>query len=249
MILNASKVPPRIIFIILGAFLFVFGLWQFRAKSSTEALINRADENLVPAEGRPFQDPHLGAISAAKSEQARPPSEPKTETKDSTVAWTPVESKKWDQILDVLKSKNDNDPRLDQELKNLNMALRERVYSYYSSLPQEQRNERGTLAFLISRDIKSNQDVHFLESIFAEKPCYSLGHCTEVIGSDPHLSSVDQVSLNYPQLAVLYQIQQFMDSHPRDDWPLDKFQKILLSAATFPVPVVYQKAQELLKRI
>jgi hypothetical protein len=104
----------------------------------------------------------------------------------------------------VLASKNDNDPRLDSEFKNLSPAMKERLQQYYGELPKEQLNSRGTVAFLLGREAKPGKDAQFLASIVGENPCRSLNRCE----SDPVAHSADpdvsnDLTLAYPQVVAL----------------------------------------------
>lgn len=124
------------------------------------------------------------------------------------------DQKKWKLIEELLLSKNDNDPRVDQELLNISDELKAKIESAYQSLPMENRNGRGFLAFLISRDLKTDKDIQFLKSIFEEKACLSLSDCGSSSQEDPHLDSINNVSLNYPQMAALYQLQKRIENDP-----------------------------------
>jgi hypothetical protein len=62
------------------------------------------------------------------------------------------------------------------------------------------------------------------------------------------MSGMDQMSMNYPQMAVLFQLQQqlaaknkiFEDTNYRD-----QLKNLLSQAARFPVPAIQKKAEEI----
>ncbi len=56
-------------------------------------------------------------------------------------------------LEDILTTRNDNDPRMDRDLMILNENAKMRFILKYKSLPAEQRNDRGTIVFLLGRNI------------------------------------------------------------------------------------------------
>lgn len=106
----------------------------------------------------------------------------------------------------VLSSGNDNDPRLDTELKELSPAAKALFQQKYASLPTEDRNGRGTIVFLLGRNITSESDVAFLHSVIQEEPCLNMANCKQPMRADDHGHSGEtgmEVSLAYPQLMAL----------------------------------------------
>lgn len=166
-----------------------------------------------------------------------------------SLSLSPVEQKKWESFLEILQSKNDNDPRVDKDLLNLSEPFKQALRDYYQNLPMEKRNERGFIAFLISRQVGSENDVFFLKSILKEKPCLSMADCNTQGFQDPHHASTDNVSLNYPQLVVLYELENKLKtdvnlSLPQRQWMLE----ILQSGSYFPAGIVSSRAHEALQR-
>jgi len=153
------------------------------------------------------------------------------------------------QILDeVLKSKNDNDPRIDQELTSMSPALHEALFEKYESMEFENRNGRGMITFLIARDFKSSEDGKFLEKVFNESPCTSMANCQQVDSADSHHSGIEQNSLNYPQLAALYQLEAKIEKDPlflKDRTFFRAASDVIRQAKSFPVPVVQEKAEQI----
>lgn len=148
----------------------------------------------------------------------------------------------------IIISKNDNDPRIDSEFKNLSPDLKLKLQDKYQHLPQEQRNERGLIVMILARELKTVEDIEFLKSIYGESPCLGLENCNVRDVSDPHHSALDQVSLNYPQMVVLHQISRQFEKHPEkftDSSVRDSVQSLLKLAKKFPVPLVSQKAEEI----
>ena len=161
----------------------------------------------------------------------------------------PADRKKWDTFQEILKSKNDNDPRVDQILFNLSESFKLALRDYYQNLPMEKRNERGFIAFLVSRQLSSENDVSFLKSILNEKPCLSMSDCNTQGFQDPHHASTDNVSLNYPQLVVLYEIENKLKlesslSSIQRQWLRD----IIQSGINFPAGIVSSRAHEAMQK-
>ena len=163
-----------------------------------------------------------------------------------------ADSKKWDVFTQILNSRNDNDPRLDTDLKTLSPELHKAMMKEYQALPMEKRNERGLVAYLIARDLQSADDMQFLKSIYDEAPCLSLENCASRSEVDPHHSGDEQVSQNYPQMAALFQMEkQIQNGNKLFDDPKMKesLQDFLRSASQFSVPMVSKKAESIMGRL
>lgn len=162
-----------------------------------------------------------------------------------------ADRKKIATLQEIVNSKNDNDPRIDSELKNLSPDLKSNLREIYTQFPMESRNNRGLVAFLISRELNSVQDAQFLQQIFQEAPCLSLSDCTSLAESNPHMDGINQTSLNYPQLASLYQLQKRLESQPnllqRPELKAE-IGKILREARQFPASAVQDRAEAIQKK-
>lgn len=116
-------------------------------------------------------------------------------------------------LKEILASKNDNDPRMDTELKNLSNEDKDALVSMYNDLKPERLNDKGTIAFLIGREMTRPEDAEFLKNILSEEPCLSLENCGVTnAGNDPHMDSVNNVTLSYPQIVALNRIKNFVQS-------------------------------------
>ena len=152
---------------------------------------------------------------------------------------------------EILKSKNDNDPRLDTLLKHPPAEMKSALYQRYEKLSAEDRNGRGLIVFLISRDMNSAADLEFLQKVYQEPPCLSLGDCKNTGSDDPHFSGINQTTLVYPQLAGLFQIDQQLTARPQllqNPEFKSHIQFLLRQAENFPVPAVSDKAAEIRKK-
>lgn len=111
---------------------------------------------------------------------------------------------KLDLLKEILATKNDNDPRLDSEFRKLTPELKTQLREYYGSLPREAFNSRGTVVFLLSRNIESKEDADFLISVLKEPPCLSYLDCRkELSDSDADPDMVSSLTLAYPQVVML----------------------------------------------
>ncbi len=162
------------------------------------------------------------------------------------------DKKRYDVFEQILVSKNDNDPRMDSELGKLSPELHRALRDRYQTLAVENRNGRGAIAFLIARDLQSVADVDFLKSIYQESPCLGFKNCAVAEPQDPHMSGIQQTSLDYPQLAALYQLDRRLDADPT----LAKnpeFRKAILDlireARQFPSNAVQARAEQISKKL
>jgi len=115
-------------------------------------------------------------------------------------------------LNEIFASKNDNDPRMDSDLVNLSPELKKAMTESYRHLVAEKRNERGTIVFLIGRELKDGADVDFLKSVLMEKPCLSLSDCSKPVAmpseEELHLAGMNETTANYPQLMAIRQMEK-----------------------------------------
>ncbi|OFZ18070.1 MAG: hypothetical protein A2X94_02540 [Bdellovibrionales bacterium GWB1_55_8] len=126
------------------------------------------------------------------------------------------------QLLDqILASRNDNDPRMDTELRVLDQATKDLFRKKYRSMAAEKRNERGTVVFLIGRNITDENDLSFICEVLREPPCFSLADCQGTPASaskeDFHAESGESITLAYPQMVALSMLERFLQTSPRRD--------------------------------
>jgi hypothetical protein len=159
-------------------------------------------------------------------------------------------------VLDeVLAAKNDNDPRLDSELRGLSPTSKRMMEDRYRSLAPEKRNERGTIAFLVGREIASADDVAFMGGILSEPPCLSLGDCSreDKNTDDGHLNAETgaAVSLAYPQLVALHSIEGQIERAEKGArlGYLGDIRRVIDEAIRSPIPNVADKARALQSRL
>ena len=122
-------------------------------------------------------------------------------------ALPPEDQRKLSVLSEILETKNDNDPRMDTELQHFSKAGKHALQSRYSALKPEKRNARGTVVFLLGRELESPEEAAFLGSVLQEKPCLSLQDCDRPPeshgGAEEHLEALNETSANYPQLMAL----------------------------------------------
>lgn len=149
-------------------------------------------------------------------------------------------------VLDaLLRGHNDNDPRLDTELKDLGPLARQKITERYVALPREQLNQRGTLAFLIARNPQSDADVKFLGAILGEPPCLSFADCNQAPAKfDPHHSDTEGKTLAYPQLVVLFNAEK--DYRSDDSVRRQRGEGLLREALHSSAPQVVARARTIL---
>lgn len=182
-------------------------------------------------------------LQAPSTTDAKPIFTPTGLNADEVNIWTTFEN--------ILISKNDNDPRMDQLLKHLSPNLKKALFEKYDQIESEKRNDKGLITFLIGRDLKTTEDATFLKKVFEEAPCLSLADCKSTAPEDPHHSSTNQTTLSYPQLVALYEIEKNLSENPSLLDNLNVRASIvnaLRQAENFPVPAVHNKARQILNR-
>lgn len=160
------------------------------------------------------------------------------------------ENPKIELLAQILDSRNDNDPRLDSELKNLNKKDKDDLRKFYHQMELEDRNGRGTAVFLLGRSIESLEDVNFISEVLTESPCLSLSDCqsTQIdeYDEDDHDTTAD-VTLVYPQIVAIRSIEMRYQSAKAD--VQQKMQETLRAATAYPNPRVSQAARHALSAI
>lgn len=230
--------------LLIGALLFA-GLFFIWGKKKSEVTTALKPSQLDFSQGNQIQEPT--AIQA----QAEPTTVNTDDAEYAPATLSNPEQKLWLTLAEILKSKNDSDPRVG-DLKNLSTEFRKALSDKYSSLKMEDRNGRGFIVFLISKDLKSASDLEFLQKVYQESPCLSLENCGVTSRDDnPHNAGVDQTTMNYPQLVALYQIDKQLEANPQmlnDPAMRAGILATLKQAEAFPVPVVHDRAEQLRKK-
>ena len=115
-------------------------------------------------------------------------------------------SAKLEELETILISRNDNDPRLDLDFNGLSTDDKRLFRKKYREIAAEKRNERGTIVYLLGRNLKTREDWEFFRQVALEPPCLSLSDCSKkpAPGSDEEATG-DEVTLAYPSLVALRQ--------------------------------------------
>jgi hypothetical protein len=157
-------------------------------------------------------------------------------------------------VLDeILKSKNDNDPRLDHEFNALTSGAKALFRARYGQYAPEKRNERGTIVFLLGRNLTSEEDFGFLHDVLIEAPCRSLADCSaDAAGSTPsealHHEMGEGVTLAYPQLVALTSIERYLWTGNPDPSLAMAALRELEAARRSPVARVASLAEDIRRR-
>jgi|GEM_PF-2985153 len=236
----------KIRFLILGV-LFLGALFFYLKKEKpTETHSLTTEKPIVTFTPKPAVVVKASVTAAsgvpAKNEQAARAQD------DLTKNLSEPEKKQWQTFIEIMLSKNDNDPRLDKDLRHLSPSLKKALEAQYTLLPDEKRNEKGLVVFLVARDLSSPEDVQFLDSIYQESPCLSLADCGVRGDNDPHFSSINEMSLLYPQIAGLFQLDKQLSARPEllsDPNFRSQMRGLIHSAEQFPVPAIQKRADAL----
>lgn len=103
----------------------------------------------------------------------------------------------------ILSARDDNDPRLDTDFEELSEATKRAFRRRYNELPHEYFNERGTLVYVLGRNMTTLADWEFFHAVVAEPPCLSLSNCSKAGGVPGN-----EVTLAYPALVALKRAQR-----------------------------------------
>ena len=109
----------------------------------------------------------------------------------------------------ILASHDDNDPRLDSDFNSLTDAAKTALRIKYRETPPEHRNERGTIVYILGKNLKGSADWAFLRDMASEPPCLSLADCRRAA---TEAGPGDDVTLAYPSLVALKQAQRALQS-------------------------------------
>lgn len=161
-------------------------------------------------------------------EARRPPSDPKLA-----------------ELRDILRARNDNDPRLDADFNALTPETKRLFRAEYASLPPERRNERGTIVYLLGRSAFDADDWTFLQAIVSEPPCLSLSDCARKPRAAGEEAAGDEVTLAYPQLVALKQTEKRL----ADSASLAPARAVLDAARGSKVRAVARVAERLARRL
>ncbi|MNJ94640.1 hypothetical protein D3C87_123420 [compost metagenome] len=169
-------------------------VFSLTAASPEQSITPNSAQALLPAEPPPLQE----AVSA-----------------NNETALSPDVQKQLSILGEIFSSKNDNDPRMDNELRVLSDDAKSALIKMYQQLPLENRNERGTIVFLIGRNLNNKKDYQFLKEVLLEAPCLSLQNCfqnmpnnTDSHDHQDHTANSMAIVLDYPQLTALKALQK-----------------------------------------
>lgn len=169
--------------------------------------------------------------------------------------WSTETRRKVSVLDEILSSRNDNDPRMDAELKNLGPEAKRALRERYKTLAPEDRNGRGTVAFLIGRELQSAEDVAFLADVLGEAPCLSLADCSRETsvsrGADMHQDEGIGVTLSYPQIVSLVSIERYLEKNGGQVPPSlrDSILRAVRNGENSKVPAVAQRAHRLASKL
>ena len=171
---------------------------------------------------------------------------------NAVIAASPEAGKAVQTLQEILKSRNDNDQRLDTELKHLALPTRQAFREKYRTLKLEDRNGRGTIVFLLGRNLETPEDMAFMNEVISEKPCLSLEDCSKAIpsgaGADLHLEAGANVTMSYPQLVGLNALADYVSqATAAGNKPAlsEAAFKIIRDAESSGNPMVVKKARDI----
>lgn len=223
------------ILVIAGALLFGWRIFQKTPAKTTKEILTQ--ESVIPENSTTA----VAATETSATQSATDATVTAPEMSPATKAQVQV-------LTEILTSKNDNDPRMDRDLKTLNKETKEAFRSQYKKIAAEKRNDRGTIVFLIGRNIDSKDDLNFLGEVINEPPCKSISDCnkSELGGlnrdHDDHQTGM-AVTLAYPQLVTIHSLKNYIKNNP-DGVLANQAKDILAQAKHSTIPEVSKAAED-----
>ena len=151
-------------------------------------------------------------------------------------------------LREILKSKDDNDPRLDSAFNQLSPETKRLFREEYRKTAPERRNERGTIVYLLGRNLASAEDWAFMRAVAGEPPCLSLADCSQAMKpTDEYLGAIE-VSLAYPALVALEQAKRVLAQKGLSPFQAREARSVVQAAAQSAAPIVARKAAEITNR-
>jgi hypothetical protein len=225
-----------------GCGLLVFWLRPdlFRAKATLSPTLTSTSQNSS-------ENPSLDA-NANSSIKNGPAVQSASSPESKNLGVQPMSEKDIRQMAifdEIMKSKNDNDPRMDKDLVGLSPAAKAALMRKYEDSPAELRNNRGTIALLIGRELSTPQDLEFLKTILAEPPCLSLENCRtpSAPGGDEHSQNGIGITLVYPQLVTLKMLESYLSHDGQNSLIMNQSaQDAILAARNSSNPILSSAA-------
>ncbi|MCM2266275.1 MAG: hypothetical protein NDI60_00720 [Elusimicrobiales bacterium] len=117
-------------------------------------------------------------------------------------------------LEEILLSRNDNDPRLDTAFNDLSPQTKRLFRNKFRQLPDERRNEQGTVVYLLGRNLKTDEDWAFLREVASAPPCLSLEDCSRQAKTEPdaHVSAGVELTLSYPAIMALKRAERILQA-------------------------------------
>jgi hypothetical protein len=159
-------------------------------------------------------------------------------------------------LEEILQSRNDNDMRLDTAFNNLSPETRRVFRKKYANTRAEGRNERGTIVYLLGKNLKTAEDWEFLRQVATEPPCLSMVNCSKAMprSNDPHAEMGNEVTLAYPALVAVMQAEKVLAAHKagkpveNEAFSVQQAHELVQAAKTSASKIVSEKAARLEQR-
>jgi hypothetical protein len=211
------------------------------SEETSSSPVQQNGEQLAPNSG-------LNVMDAAKTDPL-----PGSTPSPSSLPYSPKTQALLNTLTDILRSRNDNDPRLDRDFRNLTSEDKAALRTKYEQLPAEDRNGKGTIVFLVGREIKEASDLNFIKGVMAEPPCMSLADCKKdtrpANGADTHQDTSIEITLAYPQMVSLYSLESFLSAPDTSPTMREEALKMVQEAKNSPIAPIRRKAQDIESRL
>ena len=140
---------------------------------------------------------------------------------------------------EIIATRDDKHPPLDREFVGLSAEEKALFRAAYAARPRERLNERGTIVYLLGRNLTAPEDWAFLREVAAEPPCLSLADCAKASAAAGEHG--DAVTIAYPSLVALRQAHRAA----AEGAPAAETRSVLEAARTSKAPAVTRLARAL----
>jgi len=149
-------------------------------------------------------------------------------------------------LEEVLRERDDNDPRLDSAFDGLSLEAKRLFRARYARTRRELLNERGTIVYLLGRNLETPEDWAFLREVVREAPCLSLTDCSRAPAAGTPGQPGDEVTLAYPALVALRQAKGALERARGGGLAAAQASSVIALANASKVPAVARVAARMI---
>jgi hypothetical protein len=240
--------------IALGGLILVGAIFYFYRSSKTVVPVQTTATD--PSLNDAAVTSSLVSATPANLDRTAVPTQATMPANEATPIASPETAGKVRVLREILNGHGDNDPRMDTELLHLDAATKRAFRAEYQHTALERRNARGTIVFLLGRNLTSPEDFAFMKSVLSEAPCLSMQDCrgtaNDPIGegaAEHDDGAVNEKVLNYPSAIALESIARELQNGAFDANQKAQTIPVLEQGTASKVSFVARRSRELLNTL